>query len=48
MTVVPVILIIGPSEIVEVLFMRAKKILLFALGVFAAVAVFLSIKKPKP
>jgi hypothetical protein len=48
LTVAPVVLIIGPSEIVEVLGMRAKKILLFAFGVFAAVAAFLSIKRLRP
>jgi hypothetical protein len=31
----------------EVFVMRAKRILLFALGVFAAVAAFLSIRKLK-
>lgn len=47
MTAVPLVLIIGPSDIMEVFVMRAKRILLFALGVFAAVAAFLSIRKLK-
>jgi len=48
LTVAPVGLIIGPSEAVEVPGMRIRKILLFALGVSAVVAAFLSVRKPKP
>jgi len=40
-------LIIEPSDIIEVFGMRTKRILLFALGVWAVVAGFLSIKRLK-
>jgi hypothetical protein len=47
LTAAPLLPIIEPSDTCEVIKMRAKKILLFALGVFAAVAAFLSIRKLK-
>jgi hypothetical protein len=47
LTAAPLVLIIEPSEIVEVFGMRIKKILLFALGAFAVVAALLSVNKPK-
>jgi hypothetical protein len=47
LTAAPVMLIIDASDLIEVFGMRTKRILLFALGVFAVVAAFLSILRPK-
>jgi hypothetical protein len=47
LTAAPLMLIIEPSDIIEVFGMRTKRILLFALGVWAVVAGFLSIKRLK-